>query len=144
MTHILMIEDDLELAEILMEYLEQFDIAITIADDPYLGLSTLDTKKFDLKPESIAELDKLVLLLNDNPKLKIEIDGHTDNIGLAKDNLTLSNNRAKAVVDYLSAKGIVITRLIYKGFGAAKPIADNTTDTGKSQNRRTELSVISN
>ncbi len=48
MTHILMIEDDLELAEILMEYLEQFDIAITIADDPYLGLSTLDTKKFDL------------------------------------------------------------------------------------------------
>lgn len=48
MTQILMIEDDLELAEILMEYLEQFDIAITIADDPYLGLSTLDTKKFDL------------------------------------------------------------------------------------------------
>ncbi|ATB69851.1 response regulator transcription factor [Sulfurospirillum diekertiae] len=48
MTHILMIEDDLELAEILMEYLEQFDIAITIADDPYLGLSILDTQKFDL------------------------------------------------------------------------------------------------
>ena len=48
MTHILMIEDDLELAEILMEYLEQFDIAVTIADDPYLGLSTLDTRKFDL------------------------------------------------------------------------------------------------
>ena len=48
MTNVLMIEDDLELAEILMEYLEQFDIAITIADDPYLGLSTLDTQKFDL------------------------------------------------------------------------------------------------
>ena len=48
MTHILMIEDDIELAEILMEYLEQFEIAITIADDPYIGLSTLDTQKFDL------------------------------------------------------------------------------------------------
>ncbi|GAB2825428.1 OmpA family protein [Ferruginibacter profundus] len=103
-----------------------------------------DTKKFDLKPESIAELDKVVLLLNDNPKLRIEIDGHTDNVGLAKDNLSLSNNRAKAVVDYLLSKGIANGRLIYKGFGAAKPIADNTTDTGKSQNRRTELSVISN
>ncbi|MGG9960690.1 OmpA family protein [Ferruginibacter sp. SUN106] len=103
-----------------------------------------DTKKFDLKPESIAELDKVVLLLNDNPKLRIEIDGHTDNVGLAKDNLTLSNNRAKAVVDYLSGKGIAPARLSFKGFGATKPMADNTTDTGKSQNRRTELSVISN
>ena len=103
-----------------------------------------DTKKFDLKPESIIELNNLIQLLNDNPKLKIEIDGHTDNVGLAKDNLILSNNRAKAVVDYLSGKGIALPRLIYKGFGAAKPIAENTTETGKALNRRTELSVISN
>jgi len=86
----------------------------------------------------------VVLLLNDNPNLKIEIDGHTDNVGLPKDNLTLSNNRAKAVVAYLTGKGIAAIRLTYKGFGAAKPIAGNTTDTGKAQNRRTELSVISN
>ena len=103
-----------------------------------------DTKKTELKPESIAELDKIVLLLKDNPNLKIEIDGYTDNVGLAKDNLSLSDNRAKAVVNYLLSKGIVPARLTYKGFGATKPIADNTTDTGKSQNRRTELSVISN
>jgi len=103
-----------------------------------------DSKQFNLKSESIAELDKVVLLLNDNPKLRIEIDGHTDNVGLAKDNVALSNNRAKTVVDYLLGKGIATTRLIYKGFGAAKPISDNNTEAGKALNRRTELSVISN
>lgn len=103
-----------------------------------------DTKKFELKPESLSELDKIVLLLNDNPKLKIEIEGHTDNVGLAKDNILLSNNRAKAVVTYLISKAVAVARLTYKGFGAAKPIADNTTEAGKALNRRTELSVISN
>ncbi|MGF2413394.1 MAG: OmpA family protein, partial [Ferruginibacter sp.] len=103
-----------------------------------------DSKQFDLKPESISELDKIVLLLNDNPKLKIQISGHTDNVGLAKNNLLLSNNRAKAVVTYLLSKGIVIARVTYKGFGAAIPVADNNTDAGKALNRRTELSVISN
>jgi outer membrane protein OmpA-like peptidoglycan-associated protein/tetratricopeptide (TPR) repeat protein len=103
-----------------------------------------DTRKFELKQESVAELDKIVSLLNDNPKLKIAIDGYTDNVGLAKDNNLLSNNRAKAVVTHLLNKGIVLTRLTYKGFGAAKPIADNGTEAGKALNRRTELSVISN
>jgi outer membrane protein OmpA-like peptidoglycan-associated protein/tetratricopeptide (TPR) repeat protein len=103
-----------------------------------------DTKKFELKQESAAELDKIVLLLNDNPKLKIAIEGHTDNVGLAKDNILLSNNRAKAVVTYLLNKGVAVARLTYKGFGAAKPLASNSTETGKALNRRTELSVISN
>ncbi len=103
-----------------------------------------DTKKFVLKPESIIELDKIILLLNDNPKLKIQISGHTDNVGLAKDNFTLSNNRAKAVVGYLLSKGINTVRPTYKGFGATIPLADNKTEAGKALNRRTELSVISN
>lgn len=103
-----------------------------------------DTKKFDLKPESTGELDKLAQLLNENPRLKIQIDGHTDNVGQDKDNLLLSNNRAKAVVGYLLNKGIYPQRLSYKGFGAGKPVADNATEKGKSLNRRTELSVISN
>ncbi|HMK03377.1 MAG TPA: OmpA family protein, partial [Ferruginibacter sp.] len=103
-----------------------------------------DSRKFDLEPESTGELDKLVMLLKDNPKLKIQIDGHTDNVGQAKDNLLLSDNRAKAVVTYLLSKGITQQRLTYKGFGATKPIADNNTEAGKSLNRRTELSVISN
>ena len=103
-----------------------------------------ETKKFDLKPESTGELDKLILLLNDNPRLKIQIDGHTDNVGQDKDNLLLSNNRARAVVAYLLGQGINPQRLSYKGFGASKPMADNATEKGKTLNRRTELSVISN
>jgi outer membrane protein OmpA-like peptidoglycan-associated protein len=103
-----------------------------------------DSKKYDLKQESVVELDKVVQLLKDNPNLKIQIAGYTDNVGLAKDNLLLSNNRAKTVVDYLVSKGIVQARLVFKGFGAANPVADNVTESGKALNRRTELSVISN
>jgi len=103
-----------------------------------------DTKDFNIKPTSTSELDKMVLLLNDNPNLKIQISGHTDNVGQAKDNLALSDSRAKAVVNYLASKGIDAKRLSYKGFGADKPVADNSTENGRAMNRRTELSVISN
>ncbi len=103
-----------------------------------------ETNKYNLRPESMAELNKVVALLNDNPNLKIQIDGHTDNVGQPKDNLLLSENRAKAVVGYLLNKGIGQQRLSYKGFGASKPVADNATEKGKSLNRRTELSVIGN
>ena len=104
-----------------------------------------DNKKAELKPASMVELDDVVRLMNDNPKLKILISGYTDNVGKPADNLLLSNNRALAVVNYLlSSKQIAAGRLQFKGLGAAKPIADNTTDKGKSLNRRTELSVTSN
>ena len=93
----------------------------------------------------MVELDDVVTLLNDNPKLKILISGYTDNVGNAADNLALSNGRALAVVKYLLAsQQIAKDRLQYKGFGAAKPIAGNATENGKAQNRRTELSVTSN
>lgn len=103
-----------------------------------------ETGKFDLQNESKSELDKLVELLNDNPNLKIQIDGHTDNVGQQKDNLELSNNRAKSVVGYLLSKGINQQRLSFKGFGATKPVADNNTETGRAKNRRTELYVTGN
>jgi outer membrane protein OmpA-like peptidoglycan-associated protein len=104
-----------------------------------------DTKKAELKPESIVELNKVVQLMNDNPKLKILISGHTDNVGKPQDNTLLSNDRALAVVKYLLASGqIAKERLQNKGWGATKPIADNGTEQGKAMNRRTELSVISN
>ncbi len=103
-----------------------------------------DSKDFNLKPTSAGELDKLVLLLNDNPNLRIQIGGHTDNVGQPKDNLALSDNRARSVVNYLVSKGIDPKRLSYKGFGADKPIADNSTENGRALNRRTELSVVSN
>ncbi len=101
-----------------------------------------DTKKYDVKPESEVELDKVVQLLQDNPTVKIQIEGHTDNIGTAVDNQKLSEARAKATINYLIKKGIRAERLIAKGFGASKPIADNKTEEGRSQNRRTELRVM--
>ena len=104
-----------------------------------------DTKKTALKPASIVELDKVIQLMNDNPKLKILISGYTDNVGKPQDNLVLSNSRSLAVVNYLLAsKQIARERLQFKGLGIAKPIADNNTEQGKALNRRTELSVISN
>jgi outer membrane protein OmpA-like peptidoglycan-associated protein len=102
-----------------------------------------DVNKSELKPASQAELDMLVLLLNENPTVKIEISGHTDNAGKPADNLVLSNNRAKAVVNYLVSKNIAPARLVAKGYGETKPVADNKTEQGKALNRRTEMKVIS-
>ncbi len=102
-----------------------------------------DFNKYELKPESTSELDKVFLLLRDNPTLRIQLNGHTDNVGKPEDNLVLSNNRAQAVVKYLVLKGIDQSRLTFKGFGATQPVADNATDAGRAQNRRTELKVIS-
>ena len=102
-----------------------------------------ETKKFDLDPKSQAELDKVIQLLNDNSTLKIEISGHTDNVGKPADNITLSNNRARSVVSYLISKGIAAQRLVAKGYGETKPVADNKTEDGRAMNRRTELKVIS-
>jgi outer membrane protein OmpA-like peptidoglycan-associated protein len=102
-----------------------------------------ESGKFDLQPASQVELDKLVQILTENPTLKIEISGYTDNVGKPADNLVLSNNRAKAVVNYLVSKSIAVQRLSAKGYGETKPIADNKSEDGRSQNRRTEMKVIS-
>lgn len=103
-----------------------------------------DVNETALKASSLSELDKVAGLLADNPKLAIQISGHTDNVGKDADNITLSLNRAKAVTTYLVSKGINIKRLSSKGFGAAKPIAKNDSEDGKMMNRRTELHVVSN
>ena len=103
-----------------------------------------ETGKSDLLPESLVELGKLVSLMKENPALKIEISGHTDNIGRTGDNQVLSTARAKRVVDHLIAQGIEVNRLKSVGYGATKPIADNATEEGRALNRRTELLVIEN
>jgi outer membrane protein OmpA-like peptidoglycan-associated protein/tetratricopeptide (TPR) repeat protein len=97
-----------------------------------------------LKKESEIELDKFVSLLNENPNLKIQVNGHTDNVGKKIDNQKLSLNRANAVVKYFVSKGIKAIRLTAVGFGDTKPIADNHSEQGKNNNRRTEINVISN
>ncbi|MCF8351278.1 MAG: OmpA family protein [Bacteroidales bacterium] len=96
-----------------------------------------------LQPESMPELERLVKLMKDVPTLKIEISGHTDNVGSELYNQELSEKRAKAVVDYLVAKGVDRNRLTYKGYGLTQPIASNETEEGRAMNRRTEFKVIS-
>jgi len=103
-----------------------------------------DSNKSNLNPESMNELEKVVTLMNENPKLRIQISGHTDKVGRKEDNLTLSESRAKSVLQYLVSKGVSAARLQSKGYGDSKPIATNDTEQGKSLNRRTELNVISN
>lgn len=102
-----------------------------------------DVNKFDLKKESTAELNKLIAFLKNNPTSKIEISGHTDNTGDKTTNQKLSENRAKAVYDFLISQNIPVSRLTFKGYGDAKPITSNDTAEGKAQNRRTEFTIIS-
>lgn len=98
--------------------------------------------KSDLKPESFSELDRLVVLLKDYPETKVEISGHTDNIGNAQYNQKLSQDRAASVVAYLISKGIKKENLIAKGYGLTKPVADNSTDEGRAKNRRVEFKFL--
>jgi outer membrane protein OmpA-like peptidoglycan-associated protein/Tol biopolymer transport system component len=97
---------------------------------------------FEVQPESQAELNKIIDFLNVNPSVQIEISGHTDNIGNIQYNQALSEKRARAVVDYLSGKGIQINRLSYKGYGSSVPKTENDTEEGRSINRRTELRIV--
>jgi outer membrane protein OmpA-like peptidoglycan-associated protein len=101
-----------------------------------------DTNKFELKAESKAELQKLVEFLQLNKTVRIEISGYTDDVGNQQANVVLSEKRANSVYQYLSANGIMATRLVYKGYGEAQPIAPNTTDDNRALNRRTEFMII--
>ncbi|WP_421939715.1 OmpA family protein [Pedobacter sp.] len=100
-----------------------------------------DTNKYNLLPASIRELELLINFLNENEKVAIEIQGHTDNIGDNKLNEKLSFNRANAVYEYLIKHEIPANRLTFKGFGASKPMADNKTELGRKNNRRTSFVI---
>lgn len=102
-----------------------------------------DFDKATLRKESAVELDRLVKMLRDVPTMKIEISGHTDNVGSEAYNKGLSKDRAKAVVDYLIVQGIEEDRLTYAGYGESQPIADNDSEEGRQVNRRTEFKVLS-
>lgn len=103
-----------------------------------------ETDSFRILPESEPELQRLTTFLQTNPKLTVEIQGHTDNTGTAERNQELSRLRAKSVVDYLKAKGISPDRLQYKGYGASIPVATNDTPEGRTLNRRTTVLISGN
>jgi outer membrane protein OmpA-like peptidoglycan-associated protein len=100
-----------------------------------------DFASANLRPESSTILEKIAGYMKDNPGTKLAIEGHTDNIGDAKKNQVLSENRAKSVVDAVTKLGVDSKRLTAVGFGATKPVADNKTITGRAKNRRVTLRV---
>ncbi|OFX58746.1 MAG: hypothetical protein A2046_17180 [Bacteroidetes bacterium GWA2_30_7] len=102
-----------------------------------------ETDSYTFKKESQAELNKLVSFLKENPEIKIEIGGHTDNVGTKEYNKKLSENRSKTVYDYLVLKEINKDRLTFKGYDFSVPLSTNDTEEGRSLNRRTEFKIVS-
>jgi OmpA-OmpF porin, OOP family len=98
-----------------------------------------DTNRWDLKPDAQATISEIVMMLETQPSLRLGVEGHTDNVGSAAANKTLSENRAKSVMQALIAQGIAADRLDAGGFGQERPLADNRTDEGRAKNRRVEL-----
>ncbi|QEC53262.1 outer membrane protein OmpA-like peptidoglycan-associated protein [Anseongella ginsenosidimutans] len=102
-----------------------------------------ETDSYKLKPESYAELDKIIEFMKQNPRVVIELSGHTDDVGTGEHNQQLSENRAKAAYAYLVRGILQPERFVYKGYGESQPLAENTTEEGRAKNRRTELKIVS-
>ncbi len=98
-----------------------------------------DTNKSIIKDQDKPALNEVVALLQDDTDLKLSVDGHTDNVGNAAANKTLSKQRSDSIVKYLTSNGVAADRLVAKGFGSEKPVADNRSEEGRAKNRRVEL-----
>jgi outer membrane protein OmpA-like peptidoglycan-associated protein len=101
-----------------------------------------DTDKFDLREKSITELDKISRFLNENPGIRVEISGHTDDQGADAYNQQLSQKRAKAVGDYMVTRGVQASRLKEMGYGSKKPLKPNDSEANRQINRRIEFRII--
>lgn len=101
-----------------------------------------ETDKYTLSHTSLVELKRVVLFLQNNPGIRVEISGHTDDVGTDAYNKKLSENRAKAVVDYLIESGISSSRMVFAGYGKTQAIADNSSPEGRALNRRTEMKIL--
>ena len=131
------IEDDIEEPVVLDFEVKPIELGKTVElNDIYFA-----TASFAIDHKSLAVLDSFIEFLIENPNIKLELRGHTDNIGNYSMNMTLSENRAKSVYDYLVSNGITASRLKYKGFGPSMPIASNESEFGRAKNRRTEFVI---
>jgi len=117
-------------------------VPIEVGQSVRLNNIFFDTGKSELRPESGPELDRVVTTLNENPKLVIEVGGHTDNTGSREINVKLSQDRADSVREYFISKGIEPDRVASKGFADTKPVSTNDTDAGRQQNRRVEFTIV--
>ena len=111
--------------------------AVTVLNNIFFDLN-----QFEINSKSFTELDEVVKFLNANPKIKVEISGHTDNIGNDNYNQQLSQKRAQSVVNYLLSKGISPSRLTQVGYGSKKPIKPNDTEDNRQTNRRIEFKIL--
>jgi outer membrane protein OmpA-like peptidoglycan-associated protein len=102
-----------------------------------------DTGRSTLKESSYPALNDIVEIMKLKPNMKIEIGGHTDNVGDPQANMRLSVERARSVRNYLMSKGISSNRLTSEGYGETRPISDNNTEIGRQENRRTEVTILS-
>ena len=126
--------------ELMQQVIQATEILDALNSDGFIALEILfDTGKSTIKSESQAIIDEIYKLLQDNPSLKVSIEGHTDNVGDAENNKKLSENRAKSVVNELIAKGINQQRLSAVGHGQERPVGDNRTEEGRAKNRRVEI-----
>lgn len=126
------------------EFAEPFTVTVMFEPARSYRLDNVyfDFGKYTLRPESYKELDELVSYMKWRENEKIEIAGHTDNIGSASDNLKLSQQRAEAIRQYLIKKGVAASRVTAKGYGSTDPVAENSTYEGRQQNRRTEVRIL--
>ncbi len=109
---------------------------------PILKGVNFDYDKSILRPDAFPVLDEVAETLARYPEIRVEIGGHTDWNNSDAYNQRLSERRAQSVMDYLVSKGIAANRMAVKGYGEAKPIADNNTENGRFQNRRVELRIL--
>jgi outer membrane protein OmpA-like peptidoglycan-associated protein len=117
-------------------------VPIEVGQTVRLNNIFFETGKSTLKRESFPELDRVIKFMKENSDIRIEIGGHTDNVGKAATNLKLSQTRAKAVATYMTSNGVSSSRIVSKGYGLTKPVASNKTKEGKSQNRRVEFKIL--
>lgn len=120
-------------------------IADKLSSEGHIALYGIhfETGKATILPDSENVLNEIVKMLQDNPDVKVSVEGHTDSVGAAASNQALSEKRAQAVVAWLSSHGIDAARLKAKGWGASKPVDENNTEDGRAKNRRVELVKIS-
>jgi OmpA-OmpF porin, OOP family len=108
----------------------------------YAAVVMYDFDSAEIKSEAFPMLGEAVSILKNNPKIKVEIDGHTDNRGSARYNMNLSERRAKSIMQYFVDNGVEAERLTTKGFGFTQPAASNNTEEGRAKNRRVELTPV--
>jgi outer membrane protein OmpA-like peptidoglycan-associated protein len=117
-------------------------VPIEVGQSIRLNNIFFEVNKSKLKPESFPELDRVVEFLKNNPAIKIEIGGHTDNVGKAGANMKLSEARAAAVAEYIVSKGLPKDHIVSKGYGMTKPVVPNKTKADKAKNRRVEFTIL--